>query len=126
MPSKARAQRVGERIQEELSNVLRREVADPRLALVTITAVEVDRELAFATIIVSAMGSDDSSEEILEALEGAKGYLRTELAGRIPLRSFPNLRFRWDASHTQGTRIEELLAQIKAEEGGDGGEASEA
>lgn len=125
MPSEARARRVGERIQEELAILLIRNVADPRLNMVTVTEVEVDRELAFATIYVTASGGEEREEEVLEGMESASGYLKSELATRIQLRSFPQLRFRWDVAHERGQRIEEMLDSLKTEGGQPEGEASE-
>lgn len=125
MPSEARAQRVGERIQEELAILLIRNVADPRLDMVTITEVDVDRELAYATIYVTASGGEEREEEVLEGMESASGYLKSELAARIQLRSFPQLRFRWDVAHERGQRIEELLDSLNTEGGQPEGEASE-
>jgi ribosome-binding factor A len=116
---------VGERIQEELAILLIRNVADPRLNLVTITEVDVDRELAFATIYVTASGGEEREEEVLEGMESASGYLKSELAARIQLRSFPQLRFRWDVAHERGQRIEELLDSLKTEGEQPEGEASE-
>ena len=125
MPSEARARRVGERIQEELAILLIRNVADPRLNMVTITEVDVDRELAYATIYVTASGGEEREEEVLEGMESASGYLKSELATRIQLRAFPQLRFRWDVAHERGQRIEELLDSLKTEGGQPEGEASE-
>lgn len=125
MPSEARARRIGERIQEELAVLLIRNVADPRLNMVTITEVDVDRELAYATIYVTASGGKEREEEVLEGMESASGYLKSELATRIQLRSFPQLRFRWDVAHERGQRIEELLDSLKTEGGQPEGEASE-
>jgi ribosome-binding factor A len=125
MPSEARARRVGERIQEELAILLIRNVADPRLNMVTITEVDVDRELAYATIYVTASGGEEREEEVLEGMESASGYFKSELATRIQLRSFPQLRFRWDVAHERGQRIEELLDSLKTEGGQPEGEASE-
>ncbi|MGH2625719.1 MAG: 30S ribosome-binding factor RbfA [Anaerolineales bacterium] len=112
MPSQARARRLGDRIQEELAEILRREVADPRLTLVTITDVEVDRDFSYATVFLTTAEADRSREEILGAFDRAAGFLRRELAARIPLRVFPRLRFRWDASPDQAARIEDLLAGL--------------
>lgn len=120
MVSQARARRIGDRILEELAVLLHREVADPRLTMVTVTAVDVDRELAFATIYVTATGSEERREEVLQALEGARGFLRKELTARINLRSFPQLRFSWDASQERGARIEELLEMLDKERGEQG------
>ena len=113
MAKEERARRVANRIQEEIAVVLQREVSDPRLRLLTITDVEVDRELAFATIYVSSLDDQAGMDEVVRALEGAKGFLRSQLASRIPLRSFPQLRFRQDSSPNQGARIDELLAEIR-------------
>ncbi len=113
MVSQARARKIGNRIQEILAEILRREVADPRLEGVTVTGVDVDRELAFATVWVTGLGESLNEDEVLRALIGARGFLRSELASRIPLRSFPRLRFRWDASSDRGARIEELLRQLE-------------
>lgn len=125
MVSQARARRIGDRIHQELSQLFHREIADPRLSMLTVTAVEVDRELAYATIFVTATGGQERMEEVLQALEGAKGFLRRELAYRVRLRSFPKLRFRWDFSQERGARIDELLDMLNAEQSEGEGETSE-
>jgi ribosome-binding factor A len=125
MVREARVRRISDRIHQELSLVLQREVADPRLAMVTVTAVEVDRELAFATIYVTALGTQDRMKEVLSALESARGYLRRELAARVRLRSFPQLRFQWDLSYERGTRIDELLDMLNSDRTGGEGETGE-
>ncbi|UCF62190.1 MAG: 30S ribosome-binding factor RbfA [Anaerolineaceae bacterium] len=119
MVSEARARRIGDRIQEELSVLFQREVSDPRLVMLTVTDVEVDRELAFATVFVTATGGEERMEEVLQALDGAGGFLRHELASRINLRNFPRLRFRWDFSQERGARIDELLDMLSSEDEGD-------
>ncbi|MCJ7567276.1 MAG: 30S ribosome-binding factor RbfA [Anaerolineales bacterium] len=124
MATTARARKVGDRIREELADILIRDVADPRLAMVTVTQVDVDRELAYAQVYVIASGEDDRMDEVLEGLERAQGFLRSQLAARIQLRSFPQLRFRWDASHQRGMRIEELLDSLKEERGEQEGDVS--
>jgi ribosome-binding factor A len=85
--------------------------------MVTATDVEVDRELAYATIYVTSITSKEDKDAILRALEGAKGFLRSQLASRIQLRSFPQLRFRWDPSPDRGARIDELLDMLRDEGG---------
>jgi ribosome-binding factor A len=116
MPSSTRARRVGERIRQELAELLARQVSDPRLQGVTVTAVEVDREFAYATAFVNALGDEARQEDILESLASASGFLRSSLAQRIPLRSFPRLRFRWDQSFNQASAIEALLRQVREED----------
>ncbi|MEW5830164.1 MAG: 30S ribosome-binding factor RbfA, partial [Chloroflexota bacterium] len=88
MPSQVRLQRIGDRIRQELSEMLIREISDPRLSQVYVTDVRVDRELAFANIYVSAVEGVERSEEILAGLESASGFIRRTLAGRVDLRAF--------------------------------------
>ncbi|MGA9531308.1 MAG: 30S ribosome-binding factor RbfA [Anaerolineales bacterium] len=121
--SEDRAKRIAQRIQEDLAVLLQRSAADPRLALVTVTDTEVDRELAYATVYVSAAGADADRKEILTALRGAAGFLRSQLAASIELRAFPRLRFRWDETPERAARIDELLAEIQSEHEDDEGEA---
>ncbi|HEY44155.1 MAG TPA: 30S ribosome-binding factor RbfA [Anaerolineae bacterium] len=123
--SEARARRIGYRIQQEISELFHREVTDPHLSMLTVTAVEVDRELAYATIYVTATGGEERREEVLRALKRAQGFLRRELASRVRLRSFPQLRFRWDFSQERGARIDELLDMLSAEKSNGEGETSE-
>lgn len=125
MVSEDRARRIGDRIQEELSQLFQREVSDPRLVMLTVTAVDVDRELAYATVFITATGGEERMKEVLLALDGAQGFLRRELASRIHLRSFPRLRFRWDFSQERGARIDELLDKLSAEESEGEGDTGE-
>jgi ribosome-binding factor A len=116
MVSKMRAQRIADRIREELSEMLIQEISDPRLAGLSVTDVKVDRELSFANIYVSALEGSERSDEIKAGLEHAKGYLRRELAQRIDLRTFPYLRFHWDATFEHADKIERLIASLHKEE----------
>lgn len=116
MPSPARAERLAERIHTELSDILLRESADPRFRLLTITGVRVDREFALASVFVSAVDCDDDRRaQILLGLEGARGFLRSTLAGRIPLRTFPQLRFHWDFTPDRAEHIEHLIDSLGEE-----------
>ncbi|MEE9216666.1 MAG: 30S ribosome-binding factor RbfA [Anaerolineales bacterium] len=112
VPSETRARRVADRINRELAILLQRKVADPRLAGLNVTGVDVDRELAYATIYVTAQNDE---QEVLRALDSARGFLRKQLASNIPLRSFPQLRFRWDYSPDRGARVDELLDRLEEE-----------
>ena len=116
MVSKTRKQRISERIREELSEMLLQEVSDPRLNGLSVTDVEVDRELAYANIYVSALEGSSRAQEILEGLEHAQGFLRRELSQRIELRTFPRLRFHWDATYEKAEKIEQLIAELHAQE----------
>jgi ribosome-binding factor A len=113
MPSGIRLQRIADRIRQELSEMLIREISDPRLQQIFITDVRVDRELAFADVYVSAVEGTERSKEILAGLKSASGFMRRALAGRIELRTFPRLRFHWDPTPENADHIEKLLAQLK-------------
>ena len=113
MPSEVRLQRIADRIRYELSNMLIRELNDPRLKLVNVTDVKVDKELAFADIYVSAVEGSSRSAEILDGLESASGYIRRTLAARVELRTFPRLRFHWDPTPENADRIERVLAELR-------------
>lgn len=112
MVSKLRAERIAERIYEELSTILLLEVSDPRLVNVSITDVTVDRELVLAKVYISSIEGSEASGEILEGLHHASGYLRHTLAQRIPLRSFPRLKFIWDPIPERADRIDQLLNML--------------
>lgn len=112
MPSKKQG-RVAELIQEILSSLIQLEVKDPRLQGVTIMDVDVDRELMYATVYVSALGGDEEREEVLDGLETASGFLRRELGANLSLRRVPELRFQWDETFEQAQRIESLLDSIE-------------
>ena len=116
MVSKSRAQRIAERLHEELSTLLLREVGDPRVESAYITKVRVDQELSFANVYVSSLGGSENKNNIIEGLEHAKGFLRSQLAQRIQLRVFPRLRFFWDPSPEHADRIDQLLASLDDED----------
>lgn len=115
MVSKVRLQRINERIREELSEMLLKEVSDPRLTGISVTDVEVDRELAFANVYVSAVEGSERAREVLAGLNHAKGFLRRELSQRVELRTFPQLRFHWDPTFERADRIERLFAELQEE-----------
>ena len=115
MVSKVRIQRIADRIREELSEMMIKEVHDPRLAGVTITDITVDRELAYADVYVSSLEGSERAAEVIPALEHASGYLRTELARRVELRVFPKLRFHWDPTPERADHMEKLFKEMQAE-----------
>lgn len=115
MVSKTRAQRISERLQEELSEMIIYEISDPRLEGISITEIKIDRELAFADIYVSALEGSTRSKEVLEGLEHAQGFLRHELSQRVELRSFPRLRFHWDPTFERAEKIEQIIASLNSQ-----------
>ncbi|HUF40056.1 MAG TPA: 30S ribosome-binding factor RbfA [Anaerolineales bacterium] len=110
-----RVQRIAERIREELSEILLYQVTDPRLKGVSVTDVTVDRELAYATIFVSTVEGSVREDEVLSGFEHAAGFIRFQLSQRIELRSFPQVRFKWDPTAERAERLEELFARLREE-----------
>ena len=111
--SRQRTQRVAGSIKEEVSDILRLELKDPRLANMTsITSVEVSRDLSHARIFVSIFGSGEEQKTILKILAKASGFIRLELGKRIRLRHIPELDFRLDRSLEYGAQIEQVLRTL--------------
>jgi ribosome-binding factor A len=103
-------------IREELAELLRREMRDPRLGgLISITDVETTPDLTTSRVYFSMLGSDEETAEALRALRHAAGYLRRELGTRLRLRRMPALDFRLDPSLARGARVLELLHEIGQE-----------
>jgi len=115
MPSGIRLKRIQDQIQRVLTDILENQVNDPRVESVYITDVKVDRELDYANIYVSSLAGEGQSEEILEGLENASGFIRYTLSQEIKLRVMPKLRFYWDETPERADRIEALLAEIREE-----------
>jgi|SRR5665811_591699 ribosome-binding factor A len=116
MPTELRMKRINDRVKEVLSIALLTKAEDPRLAAVTITDVKIDRELDFANIYVSALGGSEVKDEVIEALNHARGFLKFEIANEVDLRVMPKLRFFWDPTPERAQHLDELLMQIKADE----------
>jgi ribosome-binding factor A len=117
MPSEVRTQRIADRMQEDLSEMLvGNRIHDPRLSGVFVTDVTVDRELSYADIYVSAIEGSVRSKEVLKGLESASGFIRRELAAQIDLRVFPKLRFHWDVTPENAEKVERILADIRNEQ----------
>jgi len=108
-----RQDRVAEAIRKEVSLIIHDELNDPRLGFVTITAVEVTADLREAKIFFSVLGSDDERKKTKAALDSGLGFIRKLIGERIQLRFVPELMFREDRSSEYGTRIEEVLNEIK-------------
>ena len=116
----SRTQRIGDQMQRELSQLIQREIKDPRVGLVTVTAVEVSRDLSNAKVFVTVMGreADDASavEESRKVLQGAAGFLRMQLGKAMQLRTIPQLRFHYDASIRRGVELSALIERAVAED----------
>jgi ribosome-binding factor A len=120
-----RADRVGEAVREEVAAFLTRDAKDPRLTgLVTVTAVEMARDLRHAMIFVSVMGDDASKASTIEALTGMAPHLRGRVGRALRLQFAPEITFKIDQSVQRAARIETLLAEIKRSEQPSGEQAS--
>ena len=104
-----RAQRVADQIQRELSDLLRLHLKDPRVGMVTITAVDVSPDLAQAKILFTHLAGAEHAPATVEALQHAAGYLRSELAHRLKLYSVPRLHFVYDDSIESALRLSKLI-----------------
>lgn len=104
--------RMSERIRAILSELLLREVADPRLQHVTVTEVKLDPELMFADVYVNALADETRETEVLAGLSRASGFLRREIGKRIRLRNTPELHFHWDATLERGEHLNQLIENL--------------
>lgn len=116
MPGR-RTERVGVLIQRELSEIIQRELKDPRVGFCTISQVQVSTDLKYADIKVSVVGNKKQKRNTIMGLKSAAGFLRREVVQRIGLRHAPELRFELDDSVDQLMRIDRLLKQVHTEEG---------
>lgn len=113
-----RPDRVAEGIRMEVATFLAGDVKDPRVsgALVTVTAVEVTRDLGHATVFVSVMGTDAERADVLEGLARTASHLRSRVGRALRLRVAPEIAFRFDESVARAARIETLLASVRPSE----------
>ena len=111
-----RPQRVGDQIQRELAELLRLQVKDPRIGMVTVTAVDVAPDLSHAKIFVTHLGGSGEAAAVVSALQHTAGYLRRELSHRLKLYSVPELRFYYDDSIESGIKLSLLIDEALAED----------
>lgn len=111
-----RTDRVADQLQKELAVLIQREVKDPRLGMVTVSGVEVSRDLGYADVHVTLLGEDtpERIKENLKVLKQAAGFLRGQVAKRIKLRHVPELRFHYDESVVRGQRLSSLIQEAVA------------
>ncbi|TCV90881.1 30S ribosome-binding factor RbfA [Sulfurirhabdus autotrophica] len=112
----ARTQRVADQIQRELSDIIRTELKDPRVGLVTITDVDVTQDYSHAKIFFTLMGDTALAPQSQLGLERAAGFLRSQLAHRMMLRTVPQLHFVYDTSVERGVHLSHLIDVAVAED----------
>ncbi len=108
-----RIERVNNLIRQEISELLQRQVKDPRLgSFVAVTEVSTSSDLRHAKIFVSRIGSEEEKQETLNVLAAASGFFRNQLARRLRLRRIPELSFHWDTSIVRGTYLLRLIEKV--------------
>jgi ribosome-binding factor A len=112
--------RLSEEIKREVSSILARDVKDPRLGMVSITDVSVSRDLSWAKVYFSQLGSAEEREKTLEGLNRAKGFVRTELSKRLRVRHTPEIIFQFDPSLEEGAKMDALLKTLQGSTGDEG------
>ena len=117
MISFSRSDRVGGLIQEVLSDILKKDIADPRLQMATITGVKMSADLKLASIYYSTSGDKNKIDAAAKAFNRAHGYIKKKLAEQLELRYTPQLRFFYDESFDYGSRIEKLLETVSTKNG---------
>jgi len=110
--SSGRAQKLGDLMQRELSELLQRELRDPRVGMITLTGVDVSPDFSHAKVFFTLLDKDNL-EQAKDGLKRAAGFLRSQLAKRIKLYTMPELRFEYDESVERGDRISRLIASVK-------------
>jgi ribosome-binding factor A len=118
MTGYSRADRVGGLIQEILSDLLHRDISDPRLQTATISRVAVSRDLRLARIYFAVAGGKASSEEAARGFRSAAGFIKRRLGPQLALRYMPELEFYYDESFDHGARIDQLLKTIASSSDG--------
>ena len=109
MASEARGARIADQIQRELAELVRTEVRDPRVGLVTLTGVELSRDQSHAKVFFTVLGAQGAAGEALEGLGRAAGFLRSALARELTTRKVPELHFAYDESVERGVRLSRLI-----------------
>jgi len=115
----SRAGRIADQIQRELAELVSSELKDPRVGLVTITAVEVSADYHHARVFVTTLMGEGAIESALEGLDRASGFLRSRLAGSLRTRTVPELHFVYDESVERGTRLSRLIDEAVGKKPGD-------
>jgi len=113
--SSQRAERVQEALRQEISRIVQNEIKDPRLGFITITKVELTKDLRLARVYFSVLGEDKDKRLALKGLNSAKGYIKGLIADRVKLRLTPEIAFNIDVSEEHTRKIYYILDKIKKE-----------
>ena len=121
MSHEARNRKIADAIQRELSEIVRLELRDPRVVMVTFTDVEVARDNSHAKVFFTTLGNDSQALSCQHGLQSAAGFLRSQLAHRLTIRIVPQLHFEIDTSIERGVRLSKLIDDAVADDAGHAG-----
>lgn len=119
MKTFSRSDRVESLIQQNLSELLKKKIKDPRLETAVITGVKVSRDIKKAYVYFSTSSKEKAKQDALAGFKSAHGFIKRELAGQLGLRYMPGIEFLFDESFDYGAHIENLIKSIKSENGAD-------
>ena len=111
-----RSRRIAEQVQRELSDIIRLELKDPRVGMITIVDVEVSPDQSHAKVFFTLLGDQSKVADTTEGLQHAAGFLRSELAHRMKLRMVPQLQFKYDESVVRGIHLSQLIDAAVAQD----------
>jgi ribosome-binding factor A len=109
MATASRSARIADQIQRELAEIVRMDVRDPRVGMITLTGVELSRDQSHCKVFFTILGPESAAEDALEGLQRAAGFLRSELSHRLTTRKVPELHFAFDESVERGVRLSKLI-----------------
>jgi ribosome-binding factor A len=112
-----RMRRVDEAVREVLSDAIAKDLQDPRVGFVTVTAVKTSPDLRHARVYVSVLGDEQARSDTLEGLRSAHGFLQGRVAAELSLKHTPAITFEYDESIDRGMRISQLIDQVKSPDG---------
>lgn len=115
-PGSHRSERISTIVKEAIADALASEVNDPRVGFVTVTSVDVTRDLSLARVRISVMGDDEEKQRALEGINSARGFIRSILARTLELRTVPELRFEIDSGLEHAARVDQILSSLRSEE----------
>jgi ribosome-binding factor A len=108
-----RSDRVADLLLEVISELLRKEIHDPRIGALTLTSAKVSKDLRHARIYFNVLGGQEDRDEVLAGLKSAAGYMRSRIGKQLKLRFVPAIEFFYDETQDEAQRIEDLLRQVK-------------
>ena len=115
-----RMDRIAEQLQRELAQIIQMEIKDPRVGMVTVSAVEISRDLYYATGYVTFLGIEEDEKSInlaIKILNQASGFIRSQIGKRMKMRVIPQIKFEFDASIARGSELSALIKQARDKDG---------